>query len=201
MLVFAALGVVVQLKDALNTIWEVDTAKAAGIWQFIRRYIVSLAGVLSLGFLLLVSLVFTAALAASGKYIATFLPEGALHFAGFAVSFALLTAMFAMMFKWMPDTHVGWGDVWLGAAITACLFEAGKFLMGLYIGKQGLESTYGVAASLVVVLIWVYYASQIVLLGAAFTRVYAQRHGSLRNRRQIAIADHGTSLGADPIHR
>jgi membrane protein len=93
--------------------------------------------------------------------------------------------MFAMMFKWMPDAKIAWRDVWLGAAVTACLFEVGKFLIGIYIGKQGLESTYGAAASLVVVLIWVYYASQIVLLGAEFTRAYALRLGSLRQKEKF----------------
>jgi uncharacterized BrkB/YihY/UPF0761 family membrane protein len=87
----------------------------------------------------------------------------------------MITLLFAMMFKWLPDTDVAWRDVWLGAAVTAVLFEIGKFLIGLYIGKQGLESTYGAAASLVVLLIWVYYSSQLVLMGAEFTRVHARR--------------------------
>lgn len=86
-----------------------------------------------------------------------------------------------MMFKWLPDTEVGWRDVWLGAILTAALFEVGKFLIGFYIGKQGLESTYGAAASIVVVLIWVYYSAQLVLMGAEFTNAYARRYGSQRN--------------------
>jgi membrane protein len=179
-LLFAAVGVVVQLKDALNTVWEVEPSRSSGVWQFARTYLVSLAGVLALGFLLLVSLLFTALLAAGGKYIDPFLPEGATHAVSFAISFGLTTLMFAMMFKGLPDTHVRWQDVWLGAALTAALFEIGKFLIGFYIGKQGLESTYGAAASLVVLLIWVYYSSQIVLMGAEFTHVYAGRYGSRR---------------------
>jgi membrane protein len=174
-LVFAALGLVVQLKDALNTVWEVEPAKASGIWHFVRTYVVSLAAVLSLGFLLLVSLVLTTALAAGGKYIAPYVPEVAMHALGSALSFGTITLLFAMMFKWLPDTYVAWRDVWLGAAVTGALFEIGKLLIGLYIGKQGLESTYGAAASLVVLLIWVYYSSQLVLMGAEFTRVYAMR--------------------------
>ncbi len=178
-LLFAAVGVVVQLKAALNTVWDVTPPQGGGVWSFARDYLVSLAGVLSLGFLLLVSLVFTTALAAAGKYIAPYLPEGSLQIAGSLVSFVFITVLFAMMFKWLPDTQVEWRDVWLGAAITAALFEIGKFLIGLYVGKLGLELSYGAATSLVMLLIWVYYSSQIVLLGAEFTHVYARRRGDV----------------------
>jgi membrane protein len=180
-LVFAAIGVVVQLKDALNTVWEVETTPGSGVWRFVRGYILSLAGVLALGFLLLTSMLLTAALAATGKYVAAYLPEATLQVAGFAASFAVISLLFAMMFKWLPDTKVEWRDVWLGAVLTAALFEAGKFLIGLYIGKQGLESTYGAAASIIVVLIWVYYSAQLVLMGAEFTCVYAHRYGSRKH--------------------
>jgi membrane protein len=179
-LLFAAIGVVVQLKDALNTVWEVEPPKASSIWHFVRTYMVSLAAVLALGFLLLISLLLTTALALSGKYFAPYVPEMAMHALGSLVSFGMITLVFAMMFKWLPDTDVAWRDVWLGAAVTAALFEIGKLLIGLYIGKQGLESTYGAAASLVVLLIWVYYSSQLVLMGAEFTRIYA-KHRALRN--------------------
>jgi len=177
-LLFAAVGVVVQLKDALNTVWGVE-AKQGGVWQFIRTYIVSLAGVLSLGFLLLVSLLISTFLAAGSKYLPPYLPEVLLQLVSSAVSLAFIGALFAMMFKWLPDAEVQWRDVWIGAIVTAVLFEVGKFLIGLYIGKQGLESTFGAAASLVVLLIWVYYSAQIVLLGAEFTRAYARRHGRI----------------------
>jgi membrane protein len=180
-LVFAAVGVVVQLKDAFNTVWEVETTPGSGIWRFVRSYVLSLAGVLSLGFLLLISLLVTAALGAAGKYVAPYLPEAALQIAGFAASFAVISLLFAMMFKWLPDTKVEWRDVWLGAVLTAALFEVGKFFIGLYIGKQGLESTYGAAASIIVVLIWVYYSAQLVLMGAEFTNVHARRYGSLKH--------------------
>jgi membrane protein len=187
-LVFAAVGVVVQLKDALNTVWNVDATPAEGYWRLIRGYLVSLAAVLSLGFILLVSLVFTAALAVVGKFVAPYLPEASLQVVGSLTSLALITLLFAMMFKWLPDTHVAWGEVWLGAAVTAALFEIGKVLIALYIGKQGLESTYGAATSLVMLLIWVYYASQIVLLGAELTHVLADRRGA-RRLFQAAAAD------------
>jgi membrane protein len=192
-LVFAAVGVVVQLKDALNTVWEVEPPKASCIWDFVRTYMISLAAVLSLGFLLLVSLLLTTALAAGGKYIAPYVPELAMHALGSATSFAMITLLFAMMFKWLPDTHVAWRDVWLGAAVTAALFEIGKVLIGLYIGKQALESTYGAAASLVVLLIWVYYSSQLVLMGAEFTRAYATR----RALGNVSASDRRTNGGVD----
>jgi membrane protein len=172
-LIFAAVGVVVQLKDALNTVWEVEDTKAGGIWNFIRTYILSIAAVVAVGFLLLVSLVLTAAIAAIGKYFSHIAPEALLQPIGFLGSFLIIALLFAMMFKWLPDADVSWRDVWSGAILTAILFEAGKFLIGLYIGKQGLESTFGAAASLVVVLIWVYFSAQIVLMGAEFTRANA----------------------------
>lgn len=173
-LIFAAIGVVVQLKDALNTVWEVKTPPGKGLWGFVRAYVLSFAGVLALGFLLLVSMLISTALAAAGKYLAAFVPEAALQALSFAVSFLVITCLFAMMFKWLPDAKVRWRDVWLGAAITAALFELGKFLIAFYIGKQGLESTYGAAASIVVVLIWVYFSAQIVLFGAEITNVQAK---------------------------
>jgi membrane protein len=180
-LLFAAIGVVVQLKDALNVVWEVEESKDSGIWHFARNYVLSFAAVLALGFLLLVSLLVSAGVAAAGKYAATYLPEGLLHVASTSISFVVVMVLFAMMFKWLPDISVGWGDVWLGAFLTALFFEIGKAAIGFYIGKQGLESTYGAAASIVVVLIWVYYTSQIILMGAEVTHSYARHEGSLRH--------------------
>jgi membrane protein len=107
-------------------------------------------------------------------------PEGVLHIASMIVSFVVVMALFAMMFKWLPDVSVGWRDVWLGAFLTALFFELGKTAIGFYIGKQGLESTYGAAASIVVVLIWVYYTSQIILMGAEITHSYAEHNDSIR---------------------
>ena len=175
-LLFAAIGVIVQLKDALNVVWEVEESKEGGIWHFARNYVLSFAAVLALGFLLLVSLLITAGLAAAGKFAAPYMPEGVLHLVSMPASFAVVALLFAMMFKWLPDVSVAWGDVWLGALLTALFFELGKAAIGLYIGKQGLESTYGAAASIVVVLIWVYYTSQIILMGAEVTYAYSNRH-------------------------
>ena len=182
-LLFAAIGVVVQLKDALNTVWEVGELSRHGMWRFIRSYVASIAAVLALGFLLLMSLVVTAALAAFGKFAAPHLQEWILHFVSIMVSLSVISLLFAMMFKWLPDAEVDWYDVWLGAIVTAVLFEIGKAAIGFYIGKQGLDSTYGAAASIIVVLIWVYYTSQIILMGAEVTRAFAMHRGSIKRRQ------------------
>jgi membrane protein len=173
-LILAAIGVVVQLKDAFNTIWEVESTKTGGVWAFIRSYIFSFAAVISIGFLLLTSMVMTAGIAVIGKFVNSFVPEVALQATSFLVSFSILTLLFSLMFRWMPDAFVSWSDVWLAAIITAGLFEIGKLIIGLYIGKQGLESTFGAASSLVVVLIWVYYSAQIVLYGAELSAARAK---------------------------
>jgi membrane protein len=177
-LIFAALGVVVQLKEALNIVWEVKPKRRGGVWGFVRDYVLSLAGVAALGFLLLVSMLLTAGLAAIGKAMGGLLPEPLMHGLSFAVSFGVIAVMFALLFKWMPDADIEWRDVVLGAIGTAALFEIGKFAIALYIGKQGLESTYGASASIVVVLIWVYYSAQIVLFGAEFTHARAEQRQS-----------------------
>ena len=184
--VFAAIGVVVQLKDALNTVWEVEETPGHGAWQFIRNYVISLAAVLALGFLLMVSLLVTAGLAAFGKYAAPHVQEWLFHLITMLASVSVTSLLFAMMFKWLPDVAVDWYDVWLGAVTTAVLFELGKSAIGFYIGKQGLESTYGAAASIIVILIWVYYSSQIILMGAEVTHAFARHKGSLRHRGSSA---------------
>ena len=180
-LIFAAIGVVVQLKDALNTVWEVEDTPGRGVWHFIRNYVVSLAAVLALGFLLMVSLLVTAGLAVFGKYAAPQVQEWLLHLVTLSSSVGIISLLFAMMFKWLPDAAVDWYDVWLGAIVTAVLFELGKSAIGFYIGKQGLESMYGAAASIIVVLIWVYYSSQIILMGAEITHAFAIHKGSIKD--------------------
>jgi membrane protein len=194
-LLFAAIGVVVQLKDALNTVWEVGETPGHGIWHFMRSYVASLAAVLALGFLLMVSLVVTAGLAAFGKYAAPFVQEWLLHLISIVVSLSVISLLFAMMFKWLPDAAVDWYDVWLGAILTAVLFELGKSAIGLYIGKQGLESTYGAAASIIVVLIWVYYSSQIILMGAEVTHAFAKHRGSIKKREQAGPSNQLDDMG------
>jgi membrane protein len=179
LLLIAALGVVSQLKDAMNTIWNIEDPKDAGVWWYLRTYLVSFAGILALGFLLAVSLVLSTALAAFSSWAgtaSTVIGEAI----NFMASLAILTALFAMLFKWFPDTEITWSDVLPGACATALLFNLGKFAIGWYIGTQGLESTYGAAASIVVLLLWVYYSAQIVLFGAEITHAYAAMSGSRR---------------------
>lgn len=174
LLIVAAVGVVVQLKDAINTIWETSEPKGAGWWWYVRTYIVSLAGILGLGFLLAVSLVISTGLSA----FSTYLGAGetlAWQVVNFLVSVLVLTALFAMLFKWFPDAHVDWRHAVSGGAMTAVLFNVGKIAISWYIGRQGLESTYGAAASLVVLLIWIYYTAQIVLFGAEVTHAAQAR--------------------------
>jgi len=181
LLLVAALGVVVQLKDAMNTIWNVEEPRDAGVWWYLRTYLISFAGILGLGFLLAISLVISAGLAAFSSWSGTgtaLIGEAV----NFLVSLAILTALFAMLFKWFPDTEIAWRDVLPGAVATALLFNLGKFAIGWYIGTQGLESTYGAAASIVILLIWVYYSAQIVLFGAELTHAYAAESGSRQTR-------------------
>jgi membrane protein len=179
-LLFGALSVVVQLKDALNIIWNVERTPVSGIWGYVRTYGLSLAAILGLGFLLTISLISSAVISGMGQAFGSGFGEAALQAINFALNFLVLTLLFAMMFKYLPDTDVGWRDVWIGAALTALLFNLGRFLIALYLGKQGLESTYGAASSIVLILVWIYYSAQIVFFGAEFTQVYARRYGSLR---------------------
>jgi membrane protein len=137
--------------------------------------------VLGIGFLLMVSLAFSAALAALGTYFEAWLPdmaEAVMQAGHFVIALLVFTLLFAMMFKLLPDVKMAWKDVWIGAALTALLFVIGKFLIGLYVGKAAVASTYGAAGSFVVLLIWVYYSSQILFFGAECTQVYANRFGS-----------------------
>jgi membrane protein len=181
-LILAGIGVVSELKSAMNQVWEVEPPPSTGVWGFLRTYVISLAGIAAVGFLLLVSMLATAAIAALGKLMPSILPEPLLQIVSEGLSLVILAAMFGLMFKWLPDAKVGWRDVISGAILTAILFEAGKFLIGFYIGKQGLESTYGAAASIVVIMVWVYYSAQIVLYGAEFTAVRTKR------RRRVAAS-------------
>jgi membrane protein len=179
LLMVAALGVVVQLKDALNTVWEVAEPEYAGVWPFLRTYLISFGGILALGFLLAVSLVINTALAA----VSTWMGGAQTVFwqvVNFAVTLGVLTALFAALFRWFPDADVDWVDAWPGALVSALLFNVGKLAIAWYIGTQGLESTYGAAASLVVLLIWIFYSVQIVLFGAEISHVIGQRRKGAR---------------------
>lgn len=177
-LIFGALGVVVQLKDAMNIIWDVEEQESSSIWSYIRKYGLSLAAVLGLGFLLAISLTTTTLISTAGSLWGSSVPPSVMTAINFVADLAVLTLLFAMMFKWLPDTEIAWSDVWIGAALTTVLFVAGKYAIAFYLGKQGLESTFGAASSIVLILVWIYYSAQIVFFGAEFTQVYARRRGS-----------------------
>jgi len=179
-LLVGASGVFAQLQDALNTVWGIEAKQGGGIWALIKDRFLSFVAVLGTGFLLMVSLVVSAGLAAFGKFVSGWLPgpEALLQVANFIVSFGIITALFAMIFKLLPDAKIAWRDVWVGAAITSLLFTIGKFAIGMYLGKSDVGSAYGAAGSLVILLVWVYYSSQILLYGAEFTAVYANQYGS-----------------------
>ncbi len=171
-LFFGAGGVFVQLQSSLNAIWDVPPQKTGGLWGLIRARLLSFAMVLGVGFLLLVSLVVTTALSAMTSYLAPG-QVAVYQLLNEIISFAFITVLFALIFKYLPECPVRWNDVWIGAAFTALLFILGKYLIGLYLAKGGPASAYGAAGSLVIIILWVYYASQILLIGAQFTQVFA----------------------------
>jgi membrane protein len=179
MLIFGATGAFVQLQDALNSVWEVEERARSGIWSFFTDRLLSFAFVCSLAFLLLVSLIVNAALTAVGSAMAGMLPgwTTVLMVFNFCLSFAITLVLFAMIFKLLPDVKVAWKDVWVGAFVTTVLFTLGKFLIGLYLGSGSVGTAYGAAGSLVVLLLWIYYSTLILLYGAEFTQVYANRFG------------------------
>ena len=175
-----ASGAFNELQDALNTIWKVDS-RTKSFWTFMgRQRIFSLGLVVATGFLLLTSLVITAALSAAETFVSNLLPISVLFLESinFVFSFCVITILFALILKVIPDTSVAWRDVLMGAAITSFLFAVGKVIIGLYLGHSALTSAYGAAASLVVFLIWIYYSAQILLFGAELTHVYALSYGS-----------------------
>jgi membrane protein len=184
-LLFGASGVFGELRDSLNLVWGHPTNSNTGIMGMVRYRFFSFAMVLGVGFLLLVSLLVSAAIAATGTYLKGYLPlpEAVLHLSSIVVSFLLVTVLFALLYKLVPDVEIEWRDVWIGAAVTSLLFSLGKFLIGLYLGKASVGSAYGAAGSLVVFIVWVYYSAQIFFLGAEFTHMFAEQHGSLARRR------------------
>jgi len=186
MLLFGASGVFGELRDALDLVWRVKSASGGGLAGLIRYRFLSFAMVLGTGFLLLVSLILSAAIAAAGKFFERFLPapEAVLHMGSTLLSFLAVTVLFALLYKVVPDARIEWQDVWIGAAVTSLLFSAGKFPIGLYLGKASVGSAYGAAVSVVVFLVWVYYSAQIFLFGAEFTHTFAEMHGSRAQARE-----------------
>jgi membrane protein len=189
--IFGASGVFGQLQDALNTIWGVKAKPGAGLWSLLRARFLSFAMVAGVCFLLLVSLTLESVLQGFSHYIQSAMPGGiavALT-VYYAFDFAVVVFLFAMIFKYLPDVEVTWRDVWFGAAMTAIFFLIGKWALGLYLGSGAAGSAYGAASSLITLLLWIYYSSQILLFGAEFTQVYAYEFGS-----QVVPAQHAVRV-------
>jgi membrane protein len=179
-LLVGASTVFAELQSALNTIWQVPGRKSpSGIMAFVRERLMSFALVAGTALLLLTSLVISAILSGVNDSMPGWLPEwlGLVSALNFVITFALTTVLFAMIFKWLPEIDLAWADVWLGAAVTAGLFAVGRYLIGLYLGRAAIGSAYGAAGTFVVLLVWVYYSTQILLFGAELTFMYAKRHG------------------------
>ena len=186
---FGASGVFGQLQDALNTIWGVKAKPGTGIWGFLRSRFLSFAMIGGICFLLLVSLTLESLLKGFSHYIQSVLPGGIIVAMTVYVifDFAVVVLLFAMIFKFLPDVNIQWRDVWIGAILTAIFFGIGKWLLGFYLGSGTAGSAYGAASSLITLLLWVYYSSQILLFGAEFTQVYAQRAGRAFKPSEYAV--------------
>jgi membrane protein len=186
---FGASGVFGQLQDALNTIWGVKARPGRGIWGFLRSRFLSFAMIAGVCFLLLVSLGVEAMLKAFSQYVQSVLPGGiVVALTVYLIfDFAVVVLLFAMIFKFLPDVEIQWRDVWIGAVMTAILFGLGKWLLGFYLGSGAAGSAYGAASSLITLLLWVYYSSQILLFGAEFTQVYAARAGRELKPNEYAV--------------
>ena len=180
-LLIGATSVFVQLQQSLDQVWGVPAQKLkSSVWQFVRTRLLSFGLVLGMGFLLMVSLVVSAALAAFGNYLAGLLGDGTyiVYCVDILLSVGMSTLVFALVYKVLPQEPIGWSDVWIGGFVTAVLFGAGKVAIGLYLGKSAFTSAYGAAGSFVVLLLWVYYSAQIFLFGAELTRAFAYAHGT-----------------------
>jgi membrane protein len=179
-LLWGASSVFTEMHDALNMIWDVDLNAQSGIWSLVKARFLGFGMVLAIGFLLLVSLLLSAATSGLAEYIEARLavPVALFHVLDLIVSMLVITALFAMIFKILPDLKIAWNDVWVGAVLTAILFAAGKFAIGFYIGKSVSASAYGAAASLVIVVMWIYYSALILYFGAEFTHIFANEFGS-----------------------
>ena len=204
LLVFGATGALMQLQGALNRAWEVrPDPKQGGIRAFVMKRLLSLGMILGIAFLLIVSLALSALITAFGEML-TFIPEPALLAVNFVLSLVVLTVLFAAMFKVLPDAKIGWRDVWVGAGVTATLFVAGKFALGLYLGRSAPGDAFGAASALAVILVWVYYAGMILLFGAEFTQAWAQHGGRRIEPEEGAVrverltAEQKADRGTDP---
>lgn len=193
-LFIGATTVFAELQSDLDRIWKAPLPQGGGIKRFIRTRLLSFGVIIGVGFLLIVSLIASAAIAAIGSLWNHWLQgmQTVLQLLNFIVGFGVITALFALIYKLLPSVHIAWGDVWIGGAATSLMFSVGKFLIGLYLGTAAISSSFGAAGTLVVVIVWVYYSAQIFLLGAEFTYHYAWRHGSLA---QHALAGKPAAAG------
>lgn len=189
LLVIGALSVFIELQDALNEMWGVQPKPGRNVRTFVKARLLSFGLVVAIGFLLLVSLIVSAALGAAGRLLGdwqlTLFGRGV----SFAISLAVLTVLFAMIYRFLPDVKISWGEVWLGGALTALLFSIGKILIGFYLGHSRIASMYGAAGSFAVLLIWTYYSAMIFYFGAELTKVYANRFG-----RRIVPSEHAVAV-------
>jgi membrane protein len=186
-LIFGASGVFVQLQDSLNAVWNVEESSKAGVKAVVRKRIFSFAMVITIGFILMISLVVSAGLAALSTFTNQLFPALASlwRLLNLVISLGTFTFLFALIYKYIPDIKIAWRDVLVGAAFTSVLFSIGKELLGLYLGNGAFGSTYGAAGSLVTVLAWIYYSVQIMLFGAEFTQVYTRKYGSHRSTDRV----------------
>ena len=186
-LLFGAIGAFMQLQGALNKAWEVKPdPKKGGVRQFIAKRLLSAGMILAVAFLLMVSLAVSAVLSALGAKMA-FVPEPALQAVDLTLSLAVITVMFAAIFRFLPDAEIDWRDVWVGALFTSMLFVLGKFAIGFYLGRSAPGDAFGAASALAVILVWIYYAGMIVLLGAEFTQAWAERRGARKEPETGAV--------------
>jgi membrane protein len=195
-LIFGASGVFVELRDSLNTIWDAPVV-AGGVKGFVVRRLATFGMVLALGFLLLVSLLISAAIGVVERYFMRFLPAGTAvvgEVANVVISLVAITILFALIFKFVPDVPIDWRDVTIGAVVTAIMFTIGRALLAFYMATAGVGSTYGAAGSLVALIVWVYYSAQIFLFGAVFTRIYADTYGSRKRAEKHPVAPTDTVM-------
>jgi membrane protein len=192
LLLFGATGVFAELQDAMNTIWGVQPKPGRGFMDILKDRFMSFTMILGIAFLLLISMILTTLVEFLGSALASGVPGGKMigHTLEVATSFAVVTLLFALMFKVLPDVKIAWNDVWIGAAATSVLFTIGKLLIGLYLAKAGVATPYGAAGSVVIMIVWVYYSSQILFLGAEFTKVYAHELGS----RVLEVAENAVPV-------
>jgi membrane protein len=197
-LIVGATGVLVELQDALNTVWKVVAKPGRGVKGILRDRLLSFGIVLGFGFLLLVSLVLSAAVSILDSWLGGLIPGWVVvgYLLSYGISLGLVALVLAAIFKILPDVKMSWGDVWVGALVTSALFHLGKFGISVYIGKAGVASTFGAAGSLAVLLVWVYYSSLIVLYGAEFTRVYANHYGT-----HVVPDDNAIAVPETPLAR